>query len=746
MESHLTLLIAIFFKHVHLFWHKSCNAQIPVTQLCSVSFQVLPGSPHPLGAHYLSGDYGAVNFAIFSQHAADVDLCLFDHDDPDREIARIRLAQRSGDVWHTEIQGCGPRQNYGYRLHGPWAPAEGHLFNPNKLLFDPFAQAFSKPAVFHSSMLAMESSSNPDGAVKLDREDSAPHVPRSIVVANGFDWEDDHSPTVPLADTLIYELHVKGFTQQHPDIPEPLRGTYAGLANDIAIGYLGELGVTAVQLMPVHYQLDDGFLVDRGLANYWGYNTVGFFAPDPRYTAAPDSIAEFKGMVKALHRAGIEVILDVVFNHTGEAGSTGPSCCFRGIDNLVYYRTQAKNPGAYQDFTGCGNTLNTTHPQVLQLIMESLRYWVSEMHVDGFRFDLAVTLGREPTNYNPHSAFFKAVLQDPVLSQIKMIAEPWDLGRGGYQVGHFPHPWSELNGRFRDTVRRFWKGDHGVLPEFSTRLTGSQDLYGPRNRSPQASINFITSHDGFTLRDLVSYNHKHNEDNLEDNRDGSNHDLTWNHGVEGETNDPDILALRDRQRRNFLATLLLSRGIPFLLAGDEFGRTQNGNNNAYCQDNSLSWIDWSNLDEGEGSEFLEFVKTLIAFRGKYPTLRRTHFYSGKPSNTSDRPDIVWYRPDGADMTPADWHENAAGAISAFLDGPVTTPILLLLNARPKSLAFRLPAPSDSFSAAHWQLEIDTADAHGIGRISAVHGKSVLSSRSMQVWVLQQSEATENPST
>lgn len=701
-----------------------------------MSFQVLPGSPHPLGSHCLPGDAEAVNFAIYSQHATAVDLCFFDHEDPNQETARIRLTQRSGDIWHAEIRGCGPQQKYGYRVHGPWNPAGGHFFNPNKLLIDPFARAFSEPAVFHSSMLSKEKPSSGEASIP-SREDSAPHVPRSIVIANGFDWEQDQAPATPFADTLIYELHVKGFTQLHPDIPEPLRGTYAGLANEAAIQYLTELGVTAVQLMPVHFHLDDGFLIEKGLINYWGYNTIGFFAPNPKYAAGHDPVAEFRGMVKALHQAGIEVILDVVFNHTGESGIDGPTCCFRGIDNLVYYRTQSKNPGIYQDFTGCGNTLNTTHPLVLQLIMESLRYWVSEMHVDGFRFDLAVTLGREPTNFNPHSAFFKTIAQDPILSQVKMIAEPWDLGRGGYQVGNFPYGWSELNGRYRDTVRRFWKGDHGVLPEFSTRLTGSQDLYGSRNRSPQASINFITSHDGFTLRDLVSYNHKHNEDNLEGNRDGSDNDMTWNHGVEGESDDPDILAQRERQRRNFLTTLLLSRGVPFLLAGDELGRTQNGNNNAYCQDNALSWIDWSST--GTESEFLEFVKNLIEFRKKYPTLRRTHFYSGKPSATSGSPDIAWYRPDGADMTTNDWHEHKAGALSTFLDGPMTTPILLLMNARPTSQTFRLPAPPESHHTAHWQLEIDTADPHGKGRSSAVTGKSVLSSRTMQVWTLQTSE-------
>ncbi|NOX98956.1 MAG: glycogen debranching protein GlgX [Verrucomicrobia bacterium] len=699
-----------------------------------MSFQVLPGSPHPLGAHALPGNDGTVNFAIYSQHATAVDLCLFDPKDSQIETARIRLTQRSGFIWHAEISGCSPLQNYGYRLHGPWNPEQGHFFNPNKLLFDPLARDFSEAAIFHPSMLATDPSNHSNDPSTANRTDSGPHVPRSVVIANNFDWEQDQSPATPYADSLIYELHVKGFTQLHPDVPEPLRGTYAGLANDAAIQYLSDLGITAVQLMPVHYHLDDDFLIDRGLVNYWGYNTVGFFAPDPRYAAGPDSIAEFKGMVKALHQAGIEVILDVVFNHTGEAGVTGPSCCFRGIDNLVYYRTQSKNPGVYQDFTGCGNTLNTTHPQVLQLIMDSLRYWVSEMHVDGFRFDLAVTLGREPTNYNQHSAFFKAIMQDPVLSQVKMIAEPWDLGRGGYQVGHFPYGWSELNGRYRDTIRRFWKGDHGVLPEFSSRLTGSQDLYGPRNRSPQASINFITSHDGFTLRDLVSYNHKHNEDNLENNRDGSDHDMTWNHGVEGETDDPDILALRERQRRNFLTTLLLSRGVPFLLAGDELGRTQNGNNNAYCQDNELNWIDWSSTRTE--SDFLEFVKNLIAFRKQYPTLRRTHFYSGKPSASSGTPDIAWYRPDGADMTPGDWHAQTAGALSTFLDGPVTTPILLLLNARAESLTFTLPAPPASDLNAHWQLEIDTADPHGKGRSSALDGKSVLSSRAIQVWTLQ----------
>ncbi|MFK5921713.1 MAG: glycogen debranching protein GlgX [Verrucomicrobiota bacterium] len=700
-----------------------------------MSFQILPGSPLPLGAQCLHGGTDIVNFAIYSHHATAIDLCLFDTDDPGREIARIRLTERSGDVWHVEVQGCRPRQAYAFRVHGAWNPSEGHFFNANKLLFDPYARDFSEPAVFHSSMLATDLPALAQGHAKPDRADSANFVPRSLVKNNNFDWQGVQSPRIPLAESLIYELHVKGFTQLHHDIPEALRGTYAGLANEASICYLRELGVTTVQLMPVHYHLDDGFLVERGLVNYWGYNTIGFFAPDPRYAAGPDAVAEFKGMVKALHQAGIEVILDVVYNHTGEAGTDGPSCCFRGIDNLVYYRTQSKSPSAYQDFTGCGNTVNSPHPRVLQLIMDSLRYWVSEMHVDGFRFDLAVTLGREPSNYNANCAFFKAVLQDPVLSQVKMIAEPWDLGRGGYQVGNFPHPWSELNGHYRDTVRRFWKGDHGLLPEFSSRLAGSQDLYGSGHRPPQASINFITSHDGFTLRDLVSYNHKHNEDNLEDNRDGSDHDMTWNHGVEGETDDPHILALRERQRRNFLTTLLLSRGVPFLLAGDELGRSQNGNNNSYCQDNALSWIDWTLADKE--ADFLNFVKNLIAFRKKYPTLRRTHFFSGKASPSTGTPDIAWYRPDGSDMNNEDWHAQTAGALTTFMDGPKTTPILLLLNAQAEPLTFRLPTPSNALHTGHWELEIDTADPHGVGRNSALHGQSVLPSRAMQVWTLQQ---------
>jgi glycogen operon protein len=675
-----------------------------------------------------------VNFALFSSQATAVDLCLFDTDDPVLELGRVRMSQRSGDIWHARVHGCTANQLYGYRVHGPWNPAAGLFFNPNKLLLDPFARGFSEPARFHPSQVPVATDSTNSELPQPSHVDSAPHLPRCIVTSNGFDWEGDRPPAIPFANTLIYELHVKGFTQLHPAVPEPLRGTYAGLANEAAIGYLCDLGVTAVQLMPVHYHLDDRFLIERGLVNYWGYNTLGFFAPDPRYAAGPDPIAEFKGMVKALHRAGIEVILDVVYNHTGETGTDGPSCCFRGIDNLAYYRTQPKDPGSYQDFTGCGNTLNTPHPRVLQLIMESLRYWVDQMHVDGFRFDLAVTLGREPTNYNIHSAFFKAILQDPVLSRVKMIAEPWDLGRGGYQVGNFPHGWSELNGRYRDTVRQFWKGDPGVLPEFSSRLTGSEDLYAPGNRSPQASVNFITSHDGFTLRDLVSYNHKHNEDNLEDNRDGSDNDFSWNHGVEGETDNDEVLELRERQQRNFLTTLLMSRGVPFILAGDEFGRSQNGNNNAYCQDNELSWIDWDALERE--ADFFNFVKGLVAFRKKCSTLRRKRFFSGQRSATSGSPDIAWHRPDGTEMATTDWHAATAGAISAFLDGPATTPILLLLNAQPEPQTFRLYAPPGTKRTAHWNLEIDTANPHGVGRTAALHGTSVLASRSMQAWILQ----------
>lgn len=700
-----------------------------------MSLKKLPGSPYPLGAHCITGQKNTVNFAIYSQHAIAIDLCLFDSEDPTLETARIRLTDRSGDIWHVALQGCAAQQSYGYRVHGAWNPNEGHFFNANKLLIDPYAHALSQPAIFHSSMLASEPSPDANGQMQLNRADSAPFIPRSLVVDDHFDWQDDQAPATPLQESLIYEMHVKGFSRLNSDIPENLRGTYAGLANDASINYLRQLGVTAVQLMPVHSHLDDGFLIERGLVNYWGYNTIGFFAPDPSYAAGTDAVAEFKGMVKAMHCAGIEVILDVVFNHTGEAGIDGPSCCFRGIDNLVYYRTQNKNPAAYQDFTGCGNTVNSPHPRVLQLIMDSLRYWVSEMHVDGFRFDLAVTLGREPSSYNTHCAFFKAVLQDPILAKVKMIAEPWDLGRGGYQVGNFPHPWCELNGRYRDTVRRFWKGDHGMLPEFSSRLAGSQDLYAHNHRSPQASINFITSHDGFTLRDLVSYNHKHNENNLEGNRDGSDHDMTWNHGVEGPTDDLDIITLRERQRRNFFTTLLLSRGVPFILAGDELGRTQNGNNNSYCQDNQLSWIDWNLVQEE--AEFLAFVKDLIAFRKKFPTLRRSHFFSGKTSISTGAPDIAWYRADGKPMASDDWHAQTAGAFATFMDGPMTTPLILLLNARAESLSFHLPAPPSCENDAHWQLEIDTADPHSSGRGTALCGQSLLPSRSMQVWSLVQ---------
>ncbi|MCB1233976.1 MAG: glycogen debranching protein GlgX, partial [Verrucomicrobiae bacterium] len=541
--------------------------------LASDQLEIRPGKPWPLGATPLPDGRG-VNFSVFSQHGDAVDLILFDREAPDREAARVRVTGRTGHLRHVEVRGVEAGQVYGYRVHGPWMPEWGLLFNPDKLLLDPYARRVLGPSAAHPAMIGKSEHGR-------DRRDSVAVAPKGVVVdSSGFDWGDDRPPEVPPDQSVVYELHVKGFTRQMPGVPEDLRGTYAGLGSDAAIAYLKALGITAVQLMPVHQHLDDGFLVDRGLVNYWGYNTIGFFAPEARYAATGDPVSEFKSMVRALHAAGIEVILDVVFNHTGEAGPDGPLCLLRGFENLGYYRTNLKRPEDYTDVTGCGNTVDLTHPMGLRLVIDSLRYWVEEMRVDGFRFDLAVTLGREPSSFNPQSAFFKAVQLDPVLAGVKLVAEPWDLGRGGYQVGAFPPGWHELNGRFRDCVRRFWRGEGGVLAEFASRITGSEDLFRHNGRTPLAGVNFFASHDGFTLRDLVSYADKHNEANGEGNRDGDNHNLSANYGIEGPTHDPALEDLRSRQCRNFFATLMLSQGVPFILAGDEIGRTQRGNNNA----------------------------------------------------------------------------------------------------------------------------------------------------------------------
>jgi isoamylase len=624
-----------------------------------VSRTVWPGAPFPLGP---SWDGSGTNFSLFSENAQRVELCLFD--DQDRE-ERIDVRQQTAHNWHVYLPGVGPGQRYGYRVDGAWEPEQGHRFNPAKLLIDPYAKSIDGPIGFGKARLLAYVPGQED---VRDDEDSAPAIPRSVVIDDAFDWEGDVRLDRPWPETVIYELHVKGFTKRLPGVREDLRGTYAGLASDAAIAYLSDLGITAVELLPVHHIADEDFLVARGLSNYWGYSTIGFFAPHSGYAATGsrgEQVREFKGMVKALHRAGIEVILDVVYNHTAEGSHLGPTLSFKGVDNAAYYRLMPDDRRHYMDFTGTGNSLNPVNPSVLRLVMDSLRYFVMECHVDGFRFDLASALARELYDVDQLSAFFDIIHQDPVLSQVKLIAEPWDVGPGGYQVGNFPILWSEWNGMYRDTMRDFWRG-HTAVAEFARRFTGSSDLYQSDGRHPSASINFVTCHDGFTLRDLVSYDRKHNEANLEDNRDGSDDNRSWNCGVEGETDDPDVNELRDRQTRNILATLLLSQGTPMLLAGDELRRTQRGNNNAYCQDNELSWLDWD-VDE-RGQALLEFTKRLLRLRGEHPVFRRSAFLTGEARQGSGAPDVWWFRPDGRRMTQTDWSRGDAFTLGAFLNG------------------------------------------------------------------------------
>jgi len=637
-----------------------------------------------------------VNFALFSEHAECVELCLFD--DQGTEF-RIPVDEHTHRVWHVYVPGLQPGQEYGYRVYGPWAPEQGHRFNPHKLLLDPYARAISGCLTWDDSHFGY-TLGHPDADLQLDECDSAPHMPRNLVVDAGFDWGNDHAPAVPWHRTLIYELHVKGFTMLNTAIPDELRGTYAGLAHPVAIEYLRYLGVTAVELMPVHWFVDDRQLIQQGLHNYWGYNSVCFFAPDTRYSVGPNAMTEFRTMVKALHAAGIEVILDVVYNHTAEGNHLGPTLSFRGIDNAAYYRLAPDNPRYYTDFTGTGNTLNLVHPWVLTLIMDSLRYWVTEMHVDGFRFDLAAALARELHDVSRLSAFFDVIHQDPIISQVKLIAEPWDLGEGGYLVGGFPPGWTEWNGRYRDTVRRFWRGDTGQTADLAYRLTGSSDLYEADGRRPFASINFVTAHDGFTLRDLVSYDRKHNARNGEHNRDGTDENYSWNCGVEGETDDPAILSLRRRQMRNFIASLLLSQGVPMLLGGDEFGHTKQGNNNTYCQDNALSWLCWD-LEPWQ-EELREFTRATVDLVRAHPVLRRRRFFFGKDIRGTAVKDITWLRPSGREMQDEDWRDLECRCIGMLLAGEASgevddrgeavrdDDVLVVLNAGTAPLDFRLP--------------------------------------------------------
>jgi isoamylase len=674
-----------------------------------VSRAVWPGAPFPLGPTW---DGSGTNFSLFSENAKRVELCLFDGDDSEE---RVEVRNQTAHNWHVYLPGVGPGQRYGYRVHGAWAPQDGHRFNAAKLLIDPYAKAIEGPIQFGRARVLAYSTAGED---VRDTQDSAPAIPRCVVIDDAFDWEGDAPLARPWAETVIYELHVKGFTRQIEGVREDLRGTYAGLASEAAIAHLRDLGVTAVELLPVHHVADEHFLVQKGLSNYWGYSTIGYLAPHAAYAATGtrgEQVREFKGMVKALHRAGIEVILDVVYNHTAEGNHLGPTLAFKGVDNAAYYRLAPGDLRHYMDFTGTGNSLNPVNPSVLRLIMDSLRYFATECHVDGFRFDLASALARELYDVDKLSAFFDVIHQDPVLSQVKLIAEPWDVGPGGYQVGNFPVLWSEWNGMYRDTMRDFWRG-HTAVAEFARRFTGSSDLYQDDGRHPSASINFVTCHDGFTLRDLVSYERKRNEANLEQNRDGSDDNRSWNCGVEGETDDPAVNALRDRQTRNFLATLLLSQGAPMLLAGDELRNTQSGNNNAYCQDNELSWLDWE-LGERERA-LLEFTKRLLRLRAEHPVFRRSAFLTGEERQGSGAPDVWWFRPDGRRMTQADWSRGDAFALGAFLNGseiPTVTehgePVaddsfIVLFNAWREPVTFVLPPTR---FGRRWAHELSTAE-------------------------------------
>ena len=674
-----------------------------------------PGSPYPLGATW---DGLGVNFALFSAHATRVDLCLFDSAEATRESRTVTLPEQTAKVWHGYLPDVRPGQLYGYRVHGPYAPQDGHRFNANKLVLDPYAKAMARMVRWGNfEMFGYEVGSDD---LSFDSRDNAAFAPLATVIDPAFTWGTDAPPRTPWHKTVIYELHVKGFSARHPGIPEGIRGTYEALTTDVALDYLTTLGVTAVELMPVHHHTDDRHLFERGLRNYWGYNTLGFFAPDLRYShhqGPGASVLEFKRMVRALHSAGLEVILDVVYNHTAEGNHMGPTLSLRGIDNATYYRLSPDDSRYYMDFTGCGNTLNVMQPQVLQLIMDSLRYWVLEMHVDGFRFDLASALARGLHDMNRLSAFLDIIHQDPVLSQVKLIAEPWDLGAGGYQVGQFPVLWTEWNGRYRDTVRRFWRGDPGSTSEMATRLAGSSDLYEHSGRRPYASINFVTSHDGFTLHDLVSYNEKHNEANLDDNRDGDNHNLSWNCGHEGPIDDVDVRALRERQKRNFIATLLLSQGVPMLCGGDELGRTQRGNNNAYCQDGEISWTDWDL--NAESRALHAFTTRLIQLQSDEPVLQRRTFFQGRAIRGSGVKDIAWYEPAGTEVSDDGWQSNLR-CFGMLLPGDaidekdergkriVGATLFLMFNASPDAMPFALPVLQ---SGASWQRVVDTMDPH-----------------------------------
>ncbi len=685
-----------------------------------MEFRTYPGQPYPLGATW---DGSGVNFALFSEHAEGVELCIFDRPYGAAEVARVRMAEQTDYVWHVYLPDARPGLLYGYRVHGPWSPNEGHRFNPHKLLIDPYARAITGAVEWSDAMFGYEPNGEPDADLYMSTSDSAAGMPKGVVIEPAFSWGDDRPPKTPWHETIIYEAHVRGLTMLHPDLPPALRGTYAGLAHHSIVRYLQHLGVTAVELMPVHHFVHDKLLLERGLRNYWGYNSISYFAPESRYAQAATAgarVNEFKTMVKTLHRAGIEVILDVVYNHTAEGSHLGPTLSFRGIDNRSYYRLMPDDPRHYMDYTGTGNTLNMLHPRTVQLIMDSLRYWIQEMHVDGFRFDLASALARELHEVDRLSAFFDIIHQDPVISQVKLIAEPWDVGEGGYQVGNFPVLWAEWNGKYRDTVRRFWRGDPGTVAELGSRLTGSSDLYAGTGRQPYASINFVTAHDGFTLRDLVSYNEKHNQANGEENRDGESHNLSWNHGLEGETADPAIRELRARQMRNFMTMLLVSQGVPMLLHGDEIARTQRGNNNAYCQDNEIAWKPWHLTADQRA--MLAWVRDVIRLRKEHPILRRRKYLRGRPIRGHDAKDIQWLRPNGREMREAHWRDQNVRALAVYLSGAAAEEtddhgqpilddsLLLLLNSNDHPCNFTLPLTPNR---SRWQMVLDTARPDGL---------------------------------
>jgi isoamylase len=696
---------------------------------------VYPGSPYPLGA-----TWDGNNFALYADNATGVELSLFNTPADEADSARIKITERSHQIWHCYLPGINPGKLYGYHVHGPFDPQNGHRFNPKKLLIDPYAKAIAGTINWSDAMFGYKMG---EDDLSYSEVDNTPFIPKCVVVDSNFNWEDDHPPKIAYNDSIIYEAHVKGFTRQHPDIPEELRGTYAGMAHPVAVSYLKELGITAVELMPVHHFVADRHLVDKGLTNYWGYNTIGFFAPDARYAAdgvLGEQVAEFKNLVKVLHQANIEVILDVVYNHTGEGNHMGPTLSFRGIDNASYYRL-TEDKRYYMDYTGTGNTLNAYLPNVLRMMMDSLRYWIEEMHVDGFRFDLASTLARELHEVNTLSAFFDIIYQDPVISQVKLIAEPWDIGEDGYQVGKFPPGWAEWNGKYRDCIRDYWRGADSMLGEFAERFTGSSDLYKNDYRSPTASINFVTAHDGFTLYDLVSYNEKHNEANLDGNTDGEDHNRSWNCGAEGPSDDEAVLALRRKQQRNFFATLLLSQGVPMILAGDETGRTQYGNNNSYCQDNEISWLNWETMDK----DLLAFTRQLIRLRKDHPAFCRRRWFQGLPIKGLGLEDIAWFLPDGSEMSEEHWSHDFAKSLAVYLNGKglhargpkgeqiVDDNFYLIFNAHFESLEYKLPPER---YGREWKKILDTSEQQAKEDPDMFHSDGMITVNARSVVLLQ----------